>query len=75
MIILDGSKATERAALIAYLLASGRQLSTADIVEMTGVPIRTAQRDFVNISRAIPIYRESDGQWSLINQEAVISPY
>lgn len=76
--ILTESTPTERAALLAYWLISGRELSTADVAEDLQVSQRTAQRLFAAVSRSIPIYRDQDdGMWRAIDPDSPhsISPY
>ena len=69
------SKASERAAWLAYKLANGEKLRTADIVEMTGVSRATAYRDVDVLSRVLPIAQDEEGYYYLVVEKVVISPY
>jgi len=57
----------ERAGLVADLLRSGESLSTADVVQLTGCHVRTAQRTMSRLSRVIPIIREGE-RWVHLQQ-------
>lgn len=65
MILLLESTPTERAAVVAYWLANGRTVTTADVAESLQVSQRTAQRLVVSVSRVLPIYRDDAGFWRL----------
>ena len=54
--------AHERAAYIAFYLAQGREFSTKQVVERTGLTMQSALRLLKTISRVIPIYEEN-GIW------------
>lgn len=78
MLLLTESTPTERAALLTYWLASGRELTTVDVADNFQVSQRTAQRLFTVISRAIPIYRDDEtGLWRMADDGSSysISPY
>lgn len=46
----------ERAAIIAWWLARGEELTTHDVARYTGLSIRRAQELLNELSRVIPIY-------------------
>lgn len=75
--MLREAKAAERAVYLAYLLFSGRQLTTDEAAEITAVSQRTAQRDFLVLERALPVYRDDDGRLILRDTDGMvqISPY
>jgi hypothetical protein len=53
---------TERAALVAWRLAHGEAMTTADAAEMVGVCERSAQRMMCKIARILPIVQRN-GHW------------
>lgn len=57
--------ASERAAMVAYLVASGRRLSTRDVARLTECSLRTAQRTMCVVERVIPI-SPVEGRWQLV---------
>lgn len=75
MVITEASR-LERLIHLAVTLKDGRKLTTAEAAQMTGVSVRTAQRDFATISRILPIYPEG-GQWLYLDDDSdvKISPY
>lgn len=74
--ILIETTPTERAALVAYWLLSGRELTTTEAARSLQVSPRTAQRLFAAVSRAIPVYRDDDGIWRTVDDAPTkISPY
>lgn len=75
MIYISESTPTERAALVAFWLAQGRELTTVEVAESLQVSQRTAQRLFTAVSRSIPCYRNDDGRWCIVGDVAEISPY
>ena len=72
--ILAESKASERAAFLAWKLAQGEKLRACDIVELTGVSRATAYRDVDVLSRVLPIAQDEDGYYYVV-ERVVISPY
>lgn len=79
MSLLLESTPVERAALLTYWLANGRELTTVEAAESLCVSQRTAQRLFTAVSRTVPIYRdEHTGLWRMAddgNPYSLISPY
>jgi predicted DNA-binding transcriptional regulator YafY len=53
----------------------GGTLTTREAAEMFDVSLRTIQRDFDAISRAVPIYRDDDGRWRHVDKPSSISEY
>ena len=72
--LLLESTPTERGAQVAYWLAHGRQLTTADIAESLQISQRTAQRLVTTVARVLPVYRDDDGRW-VADAEIEISVY
>ena len=62
--------ARERAAYVAFWLAEGREFSTAQVAERTGLTRQGALDLLKAISRVIPI-REEKGIWSRMHREEV----
>lgn len=58
--------ARERAAYVAFWLAEGREFSTAQVAERTGLTFSGALRMLKAISRVIPIYEEN-GIWCKVS--------
>jgi len=58
----------ERAALIAWRLARGEELTTRDVADCTGLTVRRARMLLNEISRVVPIHRVI-GYW----QNALLS--
>lgn len=67
----------ERGAILAQHLLDGRALTTAEAAAITGVSVRTAQRDMLAIARVLAIYYdEADNRWRTLNGDGGrISPY
>ena len=59
--------ARERAAYVAFWLAEGREFSTAQVAERTGLTFSGALRLLKMISRVIPIY-EDNGIWCKLSK-------
>jgi predicted DNA-binding transcriptional regulator YafY len=74
-VILYESKASERAAYLAWKLASGERLRPVDIMESCSVSRSTAYRDVSVLSRVLPLTQDEEGYYYLLNEEVVISPY
>lgn len=72
--MITESKASERAAWLAWQLASGERLRPVDIMEKTAVSRRTAYRDIDVLSRVLPIGRDDEGYYYLV-AKVKISPY
>jgi len=60
--------ATERAALVTWLLVQGGSLSTQDVARRTGLCARGAQYLCDRLSLVLPIVL-IDGRWQLVNDE------
>ena len=57
--------AQERAALIAWHLAHGEELTTAEIALMTGMTWQGAWFLMIHLSHVLPIYRNDTGAWTV----------
>jgi predicted DNA-binding transcriptional regulator YafY len=69
--LLLESTPTERAAQVAYWLANGKRLTTADVAESLQISQRTAQRLFTAVSRVLPVYRDEGGYWMVAEETTV----
>ncbi len=65
----DPCTAYERAAYITYLLCQGGAYTAAEVAYRTGLQVRQAQYLLLDISRMVPIYRETDGKWQLLTDK------
>lgn len=72
--IIESNRA-ERIAYLSYLLVCGRTLTTKDASTISDVSIRTAQRDLVDMSRVLPIYRDEEGYWRTMENHTDIFPH
>jgi len=54
----------QRAALVAWWLAHGEGMTTADVARLAGVKLRAAQQLMIELSCVLPILRES-GVWQV----------
>ena len=61
--------ARERAAYVAFWLAQGREFTTAQVAERTGLTRQGALDLLKSISRVIPICEE-EGIWSKMQRES-----
>lgn len=59
--------ATERAALVTWLLVQGGSLSTREVARRTGLGIRGASYLCDRLSMVLPIVLV-DGRWQLVNE-------
>lgn len=66
---------TERVARLTYVMTLGRSMTTREAAELLEVSVRTAQRTFAAISRTVPLIREDDGRWAVVDDRVKISPY
>ncbi len=57
--------AQEKAALIAWHLAHGEGMTTADVASITGLTWGGAWWLMTRLSRVLPIYRDDDGVWAV----------
>lgn len=55
----------ERAAIVAWFLARGEELTTRDIARYTGLSMRRAQSLINDLSRVLPIYF-CVGRWQMV---------
>ena len=55
--------ATERAALLGYLLGMGHRLTVKQVAEMCGISPRGARALLSRASRPLPIDRDENGEW------------
>jgi len=60
--------ATERAALIVYLLSQGHKFRIAEIEQICGVKKRGAYAIMARISRTVPVYQDK-GEWAILNPD------
>jgi hypothetical protein len=61
----DDYTAQERAALIAWHLAHGEGITTAEIANMTGLTWAGAWYLMERLARVLPIYRDDRGYWQV----------
>ena len=61
--------ATERAALIGYLLGLGHRLTVKQVAEMCNISRRGARALLARASRPLPIDRDENGEWRDIHDE------
>jgi len=73
MMLLESTR-IERVISLTLLFIESGQVTTTEAAELTGVSVRTIQRDFAEISRVLPIYPEN-GRWVYSPEEVEISPY
>ena len=57
--------AQEKAALIAWHLAHGEAMTTAEVASLTGLTWAGAWFLMSRLSRVLPIYRDDAGVWSV----------
>jgi hypothetical protein len=57
--------AQEKAALVAWHLAHGEGMSTAEIARLTGLTWGGAWHLMNRLSRVLPIYRDDSGVWAV----------
>lgn len=56
----------ERAAIIAWYLARGQELTVADVARLTGLGRRGARKLVIRLSRVIPIHKAAK-RWQRID--------
>ena len=56
---------TERVALVAWHLAHGDGMTTANVAELTKLTSEGARLLMLRISRVLPIYRDEYGVWQV----------
>jgi len=61
--------ATERAALIGYLLGMGHRLTVKQVAEMCNISRRGARAMLTRGSRPLPIDRDENGEWRDVHGE------
>lgn len=64
----EGITAKDRAAMLAWKLARGAQLTTSDIASEYQISRKGAARFLNEISRVLPIIRDLDGRWKDVNR-------
>lgn len=75
MLLLEAGP-SERAIYLTYVLVSGRALTPQEAAEMTGVHLSTAYRILDRISRQVPLWRDEDGRWRVLEPAGdEISPF
>jgi hypothetical protein len=57
--------AQERAALVAWHLAHGEVMTTAEVASVTGLSWAGAWHLMNRLSRVLPIYRDESGVWAV----------
>jgi len=57
--------AQEKAALIAWHLAHGEGMTTAEIASLTGLSWQGARHLMDRLARVLPIYQDDVGAWSV----------
>jgi hypothetical protein len=58
--------AQERAALVAWRLATGGQMTTQEIAERTGLSMRGARWLMDRLSRVVPIRQNEENRWQAV---------
>lgn len=56
---------SQRMALVVFALANGEGLTTRNVMEMTRLGRRAAQKLMESLSGVLPIYRDEDDVWQI----------